>query len=240
MTASTDLDRGADRELARRLTDLLEEGPTRAPERATDEALAHARAHPRRPDPLRALRRDPMGTPWFGSTGTFRPALLVAALGLLLVAGFAAATVGGWFDRAPSVVVPSPSVEPSSSPRLPAQTIRVDLEEVVGANAEIEVTDESSLLVEAVSGTPADGGSVEAGLVDVRNDPDDPARLILTWTGTPCDELHQLVIEADGRTFNMFRPACEGDAIPRDLVLELTFREAIPAAEVRATLETGE
>lgn len=238
MTASTDFDRDRDRELARRLTTFLDEGPTRAPDRATDEAVAHAQAHPRRPDPLRALRRDPMGTPWFGSTGTFRPALLAAALGLLLIAGFAAAAVGGWFDRAPSVVVPTPSVEPS--PSLPALTIRVDLEEVVGANAEIEVTDESGLLVEAVSGTPADGGSVGTGLVDVRNDAADPTRLILTWTGTPCDALHQLVIEADGRTFNMFRDACEGDAIPRDLVLELAFSEAIPADEVVATLETGE
>ena len=240
MTASTDFDRDRDRELGRRLTAFLDEGPTRAPNRATDDAVAHAQAHPRRPDPLRTLRRDPMGTPWFGSTGTFRPALLVAALGLLLVAGFATAAVGGWFDRAPSVVVPTPSVEPSPSPSLPAQTIRVDLEEVAGANAEIEVTDESGLLVEAVSGTPNDGGSVETGLVDVQNDPEDPTRLILTWTGSPCDELHQLVIEADGRTLNMFRPSCEGDAIPRDLVLELAFSAAIPADEVVATLETGE
>lgn len=239
MTASTHFDRDRDRDLARRLSAFLDDGPTRAPERVTDEAVAHAQAHPRRPDPLRALRRDPMGQPWFGSTGTFRPALLVAAVGLLLVAGFAAAAVGGWFDRAPSVV-PTPSTEPSPSPSLPALTIRVDLDEVVGANAEIEVTDESGLLVEAVSGTPADGGSVEAGVVDVRNDPTDPTRLILTWTGTPCDELHQLVIEADGRTFNMFRQACEGDAIARDLVLELAFSEEVPAADVDVTLETVE
>lgn len=240
MTARTDLDR--DRDLARRLTGFLDEGPTRAPDRATDEAMAHAMAHPRRPDPLRAIRRDPMGTPWFGSSGTFRPVLLVAAVGLLLIAGFAAAAVGGWFDRAPSVVIPSPSpsVEPSPSPSLPAMEIRVDLEETVGANAEIEVTDESNLLVEAVSGTPAEGGSVATGTVDVRNDPADPTRLILTWTGSPCDELHQLVIEADGRTMNMFRQACEGDAIPRDLVLELGFSEAIPAAEIDVTLETVE
>jgi hypothetical protein len=76
--------------------------------------------------------------------------------------------------------------------------------------------------------------------VDVRNDPEDPTRLILTWTGLPCDELHSMVIEADGRTINMFRPSCQGDSFPRDLVLELAFREVIPADEVVATLETGE
>ncbi len=36
----------------------------------------------------------------------------------------------------------------------------------------------------------------------------------------------------------MFRTACEGDAIPRDLVLVLTFDAPVDPADVVITLET--
>jgi hypothetical protein len=98
-----------------------------------------------------------------------RALAMVAALGLLLVAAFAAAA--GWLvrpdaeRRRPRAVGGSlvgGSLPPGS---LVPETIRVDLEEVVGADAAIEVTDESFTLAEAVSGTPADGGSVTEGTV---------------------------------------------------------------------------
>lgn len=107
----------------------------------------------------------------------------------------------------------------------PVETIRVDLHEVVGTDAFIEITDESGTLFQAVSGTPLDGGSTDGGMVVV-SQPDSVSganHITLTMTGSPCETGHQLLIEPDGRTMRMFRTACEGDAIPRDLVLVLTF-----------------
>ncbi len=121
----------------------------------------------------------------------------------------------------------------------PVETIRVDLNEVVGADAFIEITDESRTLFQAVSGTPLDGGSTDGGTVVV-SQPDSVSganRITLTWTGTPCDTGHQLLIEPDGRTMRMFQTACEGESIPRDLVLVLTFDGRVDPADVVITLE---
>ena len=48
---------------------------------------------------------------------------------------------------------------------------------------------------------------------------------------------HHLDIDPDGRTMRLTRPSCEGDAIPRDLVLVLGFDHAVDAGDVRVTLE---
>jgi hypothetical protein len=144
-------------------------------------------------------------------------------------------------NRAPSVVVPvptstpSPVVAPSAAPT--PRTVVVDLAEVVGADASIEIVDRSTTLVSAGSGQPADGGSVASGTVRVEADPVDPTQLVLTWTGSPCDTTHHLDIDSDGTTMRLTRPACEGDAIPRDLVLALGFDHAADPAGVTVTLE---
>lgn len=236
MTTTNDIDR--------RLAAFLDEGPNRVSDSTIDAALAHARAHPRRRDPFRALRRDPMGS-GLGFGGLLQPVPLLAALVVLVVAAVAGAAVGGWLDRSPSVVppvvsplpVPSASPAPTSGPKL--ETIRVDLIEHLGDDAFIDITDASFTLVDAVSGDPGDGVNGTPDTVQVENDPSDPSTIVLTWAGETCDTSHDLVIDPDGRTMRISRPPCEGDALGGvGHVLRLTFDAPVPAGEVTATIET--
>jgi hypothetical protein len=237
MTGSNDQDR--------RIAAWFEEVPSRLPERTIDAVLAHARTHPRRRDPLAVLRRDPMGSGGSGLGRMIQPLPLVAALGLLLAAAVAGAAVGGWFRGEPAVVPPvvSPSPEPSPSatpepPKSPPTT-RVDLIEHLGADAFINVTDESFTLLLAISGDPGDGVDVPPDEIRVENHPNDPKTVVLTWAGAPCDTSHDLVIGGDARTLILTRPACEGDTLGGvGHVLKLSFDAPAPAAEFEATLVT--
>jgi hypothetical protein len=243
MNTSPDLDR--------QLAAWLEDGPTQAPERALDAALAHAARHPRRFDPLAFVRADPM--PATRPSAIVRPLALAAALGLLLVAAFTIAAVGGLFREAPVIVPPpvaSPSVapsfapsasvapSPSAAPSASPAVVHVDLTGSVGQDASIDIVDRSGTLVRAVSGTPGDGGSVADGEVQIVADGTDPATLVLTWTGAPCDTTHTLTISADGRTMTIDRPACSGDSIPVDHVLRLTFDQAVDPATITGSVVT--
>jgi hypothetical protein len=231
----------------RRIAAWFDERRERVPERTIEAVLAHAGTHPRRRDPLAAFRRDPMGSGVGRLGGVLEPLPLVAAVGLLAVVALAGAAVGGLFDRGPAVV---PVVSPSPSPSLPSSSvppssgpkpvvINVDLVEVNGQDATIDITDESGTLDSAESGQPNDGGSVENDTIQVETDPDDPNVLVLTWTGSPCDTTHQLAIAPDGQTMVLSRPACSGDSIARDLQLRLRFLEPVSPSDVRTTLETG-
>ena len=245
----------AQHDLDRRLTAALEDGPTRAPKPAIALALAHAQRHPRRRDPLAFLRKDPMPTQSSRFAVALQPLPLVAILGLAIVGSFAVATAGGFFDDR-SVVVPpvetpsaSPvpsapaSPDPSASPSVPASpaVISVDLIERVGADATIDITDGSGHLVAARSGVPdVDGGTVPYGTVRVTGLTDDPATVVLTWGGLPCDTTHELTIDPDGLGMTIERPACEGDTLPVDHVLQLTFDGPVDPATVSATIRTIE
>lgn len=229
----------------RRIAAWFEDVPSRVPERTIDAVLAHARAHPRRRDRLAALRRDPMGSGGTGLGRMTQPLPLVAAVGLLLAAALAGAAVGGWFRGEPAVVppvaTPSPQASPSAPPTPPKSpaTTRVDLIEHLGNDAFIDVTDQSFTLLLAVSGDPGDGVDVAADRIQVENDPDDPATVVLTWAGGPCDTSHDLLIGSDGRTLTLTRPACQGDALGGvGHVLVLTFDAPAPAAEFETTLLT--
>jgi hypothetical protein len=239
-------------DLDRLLAAALEDGPTRSPKPAIDRALAHARAHPRRRDPLAFLRKDPMQTQSSRFALALQPLPLIAMLTLVLVAGLAVATAGGFFDDR-SVVVPpvatpshsaAPSIPaspgPSVSPSAPASppVISVDLIERVGANATIEITDLSGHLVKAESGVPGDGASVPDGTVAATSLDGDPATVVLTWSGLPCDTTHQLTIGPDGLSMTIERPACQGDTLPVDRVLQLTFDRPVDPATVSATIRT--
>lgn len=261
-------------ELDRRLAGFLgDDVPARGPEHAIEGAMAHARAHPRRRDVFAAVRPDPMdgyagalglaggpggaagagslgraGGRVGGRVGRGMPRLsMVVALGLVLVAAFAVASVGGVFDRpslvppdaSPSPSVPSPSVPPvGPSPSVPpVGPIRVDLAEVVGDDAVIDIVDASGSLVEAVTGQPADGGSTDGASVVVAQG-SSPSSLILTWSGSPCETGHALAIDADGTTMRLTRTSCSGDSMPRDLVLELTFAAPVAPADVDISMET--
>jgi hypothetical protein len=238
-------------DLDRRLDDLFADGPSHAPERSISAALDHARAHPRRRDPLAALRRDPMGSTAFGATTGLRALSMVAVLGLILVAAVAVAAVGGLFDQRPVTVpppvpgpsaspVPSPTAVPSATPTGPAlpATFHASLAVTGGSPISLTIFDDSGALVSATSGTPADGASVEDGVVAVANAPSDENTIVLTWSGTPCDTSHTLNISQDARTFAIERPACSGDLLPLDRVLRLRFDRPIAAASVNATITT--
>lgn len=229
----------------RRLTEYLQDGPSRAPERTIAAALDHARAHPRRRDPIGFIRRDPMASRGFGSG---LPALpLVAALGLLLVAALAVASVGGLFDQR-SVVVPPPlstaspsappSAPPSATPQASPAVIRLDLVGFGGRKlSTIEVVDQSGTLVAARTGQPRDGGSASSpDAADVANDPTDPATVLLTWTGLADDNDRALTIAPDGRTMTIEVVPGIGDLLPVDRVLILTFSGPVPADGVKATI----
>lgn len=221
----------------RRIATWFTDETVRIPERTIDAALAHARAHPRRRDPLAGLRRDPMSRPLF-SGNLFAPVPLLAVVGLIVVAALGGAVAGGFLDRPGPAPLPSPTSSATPSPSPSPATFHVDLIEVAGADASIEISDRSGTVAGAESGQPADGGSVAEG-VDVAVDPVDPRVIVLTWTGTPCDTAHTLAIEADGRTMTLSRSPCEGDAIPRDLQLRLRYGDAMDARDLDVTLVTG-
>ena len=233
-------------EIDRRVAAWLEDGPSHAPDRSIEPALAHARAHPRRRDPLAFIRKDPMNAQTSPIQAAFRPLALVAVLALVLAAAFAVAAVGGFFNGQPAVVPPvaTPTATPSATPpAVPAASpsptvLHVDLIEHVGADASVDITDLSGTLVSAVSGDPGDGGSVPDGAVQAASPVGDPASVVLTWTGTPCDTTHTLTIAPDGVTITITRPACQGDAVPVDHVLKLTFDHPVEFTKVNPTIQT--
>lgn len=231
-------------EFDRVLAGWLEEGPNSAPDRSIDQAVEHARTHPRRRDPLGFLRPDPMARQ---STGfALRPVLMLAVLGLLLIA-VAALGIGGRRDQ--SVVVPptasttpSPS-SPAPSPASPAPTpnvspasFDVELTVTAGQPQTVTVIDGSGLLEEALSGSPADGQGFPFDAVEVSNL--DPTTLQVAWSGFPCQTDHTLTIDPDRRTMTLDRPACssETDSIGLDRILVLRFSEAIAASDVKVSL----
>lgn len=240
----------AQNDIDRRIAAWLEDGPSRAPERSINSALAHAQAHPRRRDPLAFIRKDPMNAQTSPIPAALRPLALVAVLALVLAAAFAVATVGGLFESRPAVVPPvatpsptattapsvAPSVAPSASPT--PDVLHVDLIEHVGANATIDITDLSGTLVRAVSGDPGDGASVPDGAVEAASPVGDPASVVLTWSGMPCDTTHQLTIEPDGLTMTIVRTACQGDALGVDHALKLTFDHPVEFTKVNPTIQT--
>jgi hypothetical protein len=243
MTANDDLDR--------RLSSALQDGPARAPERSIDLALAHAREHPRRRDPLAILRKDPMSAQSSRFALAFQPLPVIAVVAIVLAAALGVATVGGFLDDrsgiVPPVVTPSPtsplaSVPPTPSATAPASPspviISVDLIERVGANATIDITDRSGTLVSAVSGVPGDGASVPDGTVVASGLAGSSATVVLTWSGLPCDTTHALTIAPDGLEMTIERPACQGDAMGVDHVLQLIFDHAVDPATVKATIRT--
>jgi hypothetical protein len=240
----------APHDLDRRLDDWLQDGPSRAPERSIAAALDHATAHPRRRDPLAVLRRDPMGSGGF-VTAAPRWVPLVAALGLLLVAALAVATVGGLFPQQPVVVPPLPSTSPAPSvaasaspaqtsatspvPSASPATTRVDLVDDIGGHAYVEITDDSRTLVRARSGQPSEAGPA-TGDIGANNLASDPASIALSWVGCPSDTRHVLTIAADRRTMTLDQPVCQGDTLGVDRVLVLTFDSAVPATDVDVSI----
>jgi len=240
MNETTDLDR--------LLHDWLTDGPNRAPDQPVTAATAFARAHPRRPDPLRVFRADPMADRRARPFG-LQPGLVFALLALV-VAIVAAGVIGSRLQQPPVVVPPSDQLSPSSRPdgsppsspstpppsAPPTPLFRADLDTTAGQTATVDVVDLSGLVVTGRSGAAVEGSTVE-GIV-VTNDKADT--LQITWAGSPCDTVHRLTVDATATHILLERPICRGDAIARDLTLILQFSRSIVATDVQASVVDGE
>jgi hypothetical protein len=193
----------------------------------------------------------------------------VAAVSISLLAIVAAGGVGGFGGRGggdgaivippptarPSVPVATPSSEPSRAPATPKPTatpsseppdggndampIRVDLRTANGADVHVDIVDRTGLLVDAASGRPGDGVSVD-GLVAENLD---PRTLKLTWFDFPIDNALALYLDRTdhGYRFLLVQPEPTGptDAIAFDRELVLRFSEPIPAGDVETFLQGG-
>ena len=131
---------------------------------------------------------------------------------------------------------PNPAPAALTTPA-PIGAAHVDLTVATANDVTIDVTDASSTLVGAASGTPGDGASVEAYTLAVANT--SPTTLRLTWVGGPCDSANALSIDADRDQLVLVQPECPGDAIATDRILELEFATPIKASDVETFLQDG-
>jgi hypothetical protein len=172
---------------------------------------------------------------------TRRPARILFLLGLVAVASIActsAATGGG--PGASSA--PSPSAAPSVAPSpavTPVPSFHVVLEDEFDSGATVDIVDRSGTLVSAraaaVGEAEPDPGAPSTGDVTVKNV--DPTTLWIGWGAGNCPDVHELVIEPDGRTLSISQPPfCGGDTVGVGRTLVLTFAAPIAAGDVTASL----
>jgi hypothetical protein len=185
------------------------------------------------------------------SPATRRIASLVATglVAIVLIACSGASTApppSGGPTAAPSQApTPAPTDVPASTASPDGGTgaipIPVDLQNVTGADVSVDVVDRSGTLLNARSGRPAEGASVEAGSIKVENI--DPRTLRLTWTDFPIDNRLTLYIDAQGVGFRFLliqpEPTGPTDAIGVDRILELTFDHDISSAQVESIVQGG-
>jgi hypothetical protein len=167
---------------------------------------------------------------------------------LVVLAAFVAACVDynpvaepdGDPDATPRATVrattaPTPAATPDASGS--TGSAHVTLTVATANTVTVDVTDASSTLVGATSGTPGDGASVEPYTLVVRNL--SPTTLRLTWVGGPCDSADSLSIDATRHRLLLVEPECPGDAIATDRILELEFSTPVQASEIEAFLQDG-
>ncbi len=188
-------------------------------------------------------------------------AAVAAGVALAAVAAFAA-TGGGRGDGNGGVGAPPATAGPSATPvptpvappdptpvATPAPTddgsdampIRVDLETVAGGDVYVDIVDTTGFLVDARSGTPAEGQSVGQYVLEVENL--DAATLRLSWVDYPIENALALYIdEHEGAIrFLLIQPGPTGptDTIALDRELILSFSQPISAEQVEAILQEG-
>jgi len=160
---------------------------------------------------------------------------------------------------APSVVpagTPAPTAEPTEVPQdMPndvppaeptdagsdAMPLTVNLDNATGADVRVDIVDRTGFLLDAVSGTPGDGISVESYTLKVENL--DAKTLKLTWIDYPIDNALALFIDEapGGYRFLLVQPdpTTTTDAIGFDRELVLSFSEPISASQVETFLQGG-
>jgi hypothetical protein len=144
----------------------------------------------------------------------------------------------------PATSVPATSPRPTSTPEQggrDAMPITVDLANATGAAVHVDIVDRTGLLVDAASGTPGDGASVEGYTLAADNV--DAKTLKLTWIDYPIDSGLILSIDRiDGHLrLLLIQPEPSGttDAIGFDRELVLTFSQPVPAGSVETFLQGG-
>ena len=185
------------------------------------------------------------------SRGQIQPALAVA-LGALAVAviavGFAvsrpAVPSGPAASERPSATpVASPSSGPSATPvpvpsaqpsKAPSGQRSVELRNVSGHQVTALVSDTGDRLVEAASGLPGDGMSVQWHKAIVTQS--GTRAITVTWAGLPRDDTVDVTVDAvDGRlhvTIVQAGPVPDSDAMGEDRAIVLTFDGPVAADDV--------
>jgi hypothetical protein len=236
-------------DIDRSLAGFLADGPTTAPEAPVIAALAHARTAPRRADLLRRFRPDVMADRAWRPFG-LRPALVLGLLALL-AAGIGAAVIGSRPTQQPAVTVPSPSDGPTavatpsslpSSTPAPAESASIFSQDVpmlvsAGTSFPIHVTDTTGDLLAAVSIQPGDGASADG--VQIKVDPKNLSALIVTWVGSTCESNGSLSVDESSHTIAILRDPCQGDALPLDRIVRLTFSGFVQAGDWTSSIDNG-
>jgi hypothetical protein len=135
---------------------------------------------------------------------------------------------------------PAPTPEPTDGGS-DAMPIKVDLENATGADVYVDIADTTGRLVDAASGTPGAGMSVEPYTLKVENL--DATTLRLTWVDFPIDNALALYIDESEGVIRLLlvqpEPTGTTDAIGFDRELILSFSEPVSADQVEAFLQDG-
>ena len=137
-------------------------------------------------------------------------------------------------------VVPAPDPTPQPTDGgTDAMPITVDIETSTGNDVYVDIVDYGETLVDAASGTPSDGMSVEPYTLKVENV--DERTLRLTWVDYAIDNALTLYIygQADRLVLIQPEPGQAVDSMGTDRQLILTFYHAVSADAVEAFLQDG-
>jgi hypothetical protein len=132
--------------------------------------------------------------------------------------------------------VPAPDETPDPDDGSDAMPIKVDLRNATDADVYVDIVDTTGLLVEARSGSPGDGISVETLVAENI----DATTLKLTWADFPIDNALALYVDEHegGIRLLLVQPAPTGttDAMGFDRELILSFSEPISAEGVETII----
>ena len=138
------------------------------------------------------------------------------------------------------VVTPAPTPDPSDDGE-DAMPITVHLETRTAADVYVDIVDRIGILGEAVTGHPAEGASVEPGVLKVENV--DERTLRLSWSTWILDDGLALYLDEgeSGHRFTLVLPAPDDstDTMAVDHILLLTFDEPVSADDVEAIIQDG-
>jgi hypothetical protein len=191
-----------------------------------------------------------------------RSLALSAGLAILVAACSAAGAVStpGASDRPdrpepsqpaidPTPVPTNPPANPTPAPSEPAvedpgddlTPIHVDLTTTTNADVTVDIVDRTGRLAGARTGSPAEGVSVDTGVLEVHQV--DATTLRLKWSDFPIDNRLALFFDPAGQGYllTLVQPPPTGpaDAIGVDRELLLEFNEPISVDLIRAQLQDG-